>query len=81
MVAAALGSTKPHPVLPFCVEAAAAEQIPTLVVPMSAQQADSQSASEIHPPVVNWSPLPLPTSLAPALLGARAREVTATFSS
>ena len=81
IVAAALGSTKPHPVFPFCKEAASAEQIPTLVVPISAQQADSQSASEVHPPVVNCKPLPFPTSLAPALLGARASEVAATYMS
>lgn len=56
--------------------AAAALQIPTVGVP--AQHADSQSALEMQPPVVNCNPLPLPTSLAPALLGVRARVETAT---
>jgi hypothetical protein len=45
---------------------------------ISAQQALLQSASAVHPPVVNCCPWPLPTSLAPALLGARAMTETAT---
>ena len=43
-----------------------------------AQQALRQSASLTQPPVVNWLPAPLPTSRAPALLGARARAEAAT---
>jgi hypothetical protein len=78
MVFSGSGSTKPQPVLPFWWEAASALQIPTLVVPMSAQHADSQSAFEMQPPVVNCWALPLPTSRAPASLGARARAEAAT---
>lgn len=78
MVWAELGSTKPQPVLPFWVEAASALQIPWPLALISAQQAERQSASETQPPVVNCWALPLPTSLAPALLGARARAETAT---
>ena len=77
-MAAALGSTKPHPVLPFCNAAASAEQIPTFVVPISAQQADEQSALDVHPPVMNCCPFAWPTFLAPALLGVSARVVAAT---
>lgn len=78
MVAAAAGSTKPQPVLPACKEAASAEQMPTAVVPISAQQADWQSASATQPPVMNWEASPAPTFLAPALLGVRARVAVAT---
>ena len=78
IVASALGSTKPQPSLPFWVEAASAEQIPSPEADISAQQADWQSASLTQPPVVNWEPSPAPTLLAPALLGARARAETAT---
>jgi len=60
------------------VLAAAAEHIPSPEVEISAQQADSQSASEVQPPVVNWEPLARPTDLAPALLGARANALAAT---
>ncbi len=77
LVAAAFGSTKPHPVFPFWLEAAAAEQTPTVGLP--AQHADWQSASEVQPPVMNCWPLARPTDLAPALLGvtvARARVTT-----
>lgn len=69
MVAAELGSTKPQPCLPFCSEAASALQIPVALDPIWAQQAEEQSASETHPPVMNWDPSPEPTLLAPALLG------------
>lgn len=80
MVSAELGSTKPQPVLPFWVEAASALQMPWPLALISAQQAERQSASETQPPVVNCWALPLPTSLAPALLGARASaEDTATI--
>jgi len=51
MVAAALGSTNPHPVLPACRAAASAEHTPTVGLP--AQQAELQSAFEVHPPVMN----------------------------
>lgn len=78
IVAAALGSTKPQPSLPFWVEAASAEQIPSPEAEISAQQADWQSASLTQPPVMNWEPSPAPTLLAPALLGARAKAETAT---
>lgn len=67
MVAAALGSTKLQPFLPFWNWAASAEQTPT---PLAlAQHPDAQSALLTHPPVMNWAPLPAPTFLAPALLG------------
>lgn len=79
MVASALGSTKPQPCLPFWVDAPSALQMPTPEVLIWAQQAERQSASDTQPPVVNCWPLPLPTSLAPALLGARARAETATI--
>ena len=51
MVAAALGSTNPHPVLPACRAAASAEHTPTVGLP--AQQAEPQPAFEVHPPVMN----------------------------
>jgi hypothetical protein len=51
MVAAALGSWKPHPFLPFWKAAASAEQMP--MPERSAQQAELQSASETQPPVMN----------------------------
>lgn len=69
MVASALGSTKPQPCLPFCNEAASALQMPVAVSSISAQHADEQSASETHPPVMNWEPSPEPTLLAPASFG------------
>jgi hypothetical protein len=67
MVAAALGSTNPHPFLPFWNCAASAEHTPTPLA--SAQQPEAQSASLTHPPVMNCEPLPEPTLRAPALLG------------
>jgi hypothetical protein len=67
IVFAALGSTKPHPVFPFCLAAAAAEHTPTVGLP--AQQAELQSASLTHPPVINCWASPAPTFFAPALLG------------
>jgi len=75
---AALGSTKPHPSLPFWCCAPTAEHIPRPLPLISAQQALLQSASATHPPVVNCWALPLPTSLAPAALGVRAITETAT---
>lgn len=78
MVASALGSTKPQPVLPACSEAASAEQMPTAVAPISAQQALEQSASLTQPPVINCEASPAPTFFAPALLGVRARVAVAT---
>jgi len=50
--------TKPHPVLPCCVEAPGPEQIP--MSPRVAQQAEAQSALLKHWPVMNCSPCPLP---------------------
>lgn len=50
-MAAALGSVKPHPVFPACKAAASAEQTPTVGFP--AQHAEEQSASDVHPPVMN----------------------------
>lgn len=76
MVAAALGSTKPQPVLPAWLAAASALHTPAVGLP--AQQADWQSASLTQPPVMNCWPLPVPTFLAPALLGVTARAVAAT---
>ena len=76
MVAAALGSTKLQPLLPFWNWAASAEQTPT---PLAlAQHPDPQSALLTHPPVMNCAPLPAPTFLAPALLGVMATAVRAT---
>lgn len=47
--------------------------------PLLAQQPSWQSASETQPPVVNCSPLPLPTAEAPESLGwTWARAVAAT---
>lgn len=80
MVAAAFGSSKPQPCLPFWNCAPSAEQMPTPLVLISAQHALRQSASETHPPVVNCWALPFPTSFAPALLGANARAEAATVS-
>ena len=51
----------PQPVFPCWVEAPGPEQIPVGL----AQQPLAQSASERHCPVMNCSPLPLPTALAP----------------
>lgn len=53
-----------------------AEQIPTPL--RSAQHADEQSESSMHPPVMNCEASPAPTFLAPASLGARANAVMAT---
>lgn len=50
-MAAAFGSVKPHPVLPAWRAAASAEQTPTVGLP--AQHAEEQSASDVHPPVMN----------------------------
>lgn len=78
MVAAALGSLKPQPCLPFWNSAPMPEQMP-MPWPLLAQQPSWQSASATHPPVVNCFPAPLPTSRAPELLGvATARTVMAT---
>lgn len=78
MVCAALGSTNPQPSLPFCSAAASAEQTPRPWL-LLAQHWLLQSASLTQPPVVNCSPLPFPTFLAPALFGSTtARQVTTT---
>jgi hypothetical protein len=79
MVAAALGSTKLQPALPFWKAAASAEQTPMLLA--LAQQPEAQSALLTHPPVMNWEPSPEPTLRAPALLVVIwARAATATAS-
>ncbi len=75
---AELGSAKPQPSLPFWNWAPTAEQMPMPLPLISAQQVLRQSASATQPPVVNCWALPLPTSLAPELLGARAMTETAT---
>ena len=75
-MAAALGSTNPHPVLPACLDAATAEHTPTVGLP--AQQAELQSASEVQPPVMNCWPLAWPTFFAPALFGVTANVVNVT---
>ncbi len=78
MVLAELGSTKPQPSLPFWRAAATAEQTPRSWL-LLAQQAVSQSASLVQPPVMNCWALARPTFLAPALLGVTtARAETAT---
>lgn len=76
MVAAALGSTNPHPVLPAWLAAAAAEHTPTVGLP--AQQAELQSASAVQPPVMNCWPLAWPTFFEPAAFGVTANAVNAT---
>lgn len=69
MTCAAFGSLNPHPVFPFCSEAASAEHTPSPVDATWEQHAELQSASETQPPVMNCAPLPWPTLRAPALLG------------
>lgn len=76
LVAAAFGSTNPQPVLPAWLAAASAEQTPSVGFP--AQQADAQSALEVHPPVMNWAAVFVPTFLAPATLGVTARATVTT---
>jgi len=68
MAAAALGSTKPQPCLPFWNSAPMPEQMP-VPWPLLAQQPSWQSALATQPPVVNCRPSPFPTSRAPAGLG------------
>ena len=68
IVAAALGSSNPHPCLSFWRAAASAEQTPLFRL-LFAQHADEQSALLVHPPVMNCAPPPAPTFLDPASLG------------